>query len=119
MSVSSQAEDDSALLVRLIEEDLFLDHIDKCSGTPRLSANQRYLVENVFPTLVPALQDLIRRYRGEIDTGSTTSTTQVDPVMWLAQYLLRNNTHSGASRLARHPFQVINTAALNREPPEE
>ncbi|KAG5471039.1 hypothetical protein CUR178_02346 [Leishmania enriettii] len=118
MSVSPQPEDDSALVVRLIEEDLFLNHIDTCNGSngAEISADHRYLIENVFPILVPALQDLIKVYRGQMtpnDTGgSTANDSKADPVMWLAQYLLRN---SGTSRLAHHPFQRINKAALNRE----
>ncbi|KAG5470205.1 hypothetical protein LSCM4_02899 [Leishmania orientalis] len=125
MSVSPQPEDDSALVVRLIEEGLFLNHIDMCNGSngAEISADHRYLIENVFPTLVPALQDLIKMYRGQItpnDTGgSTANKAKADPVMWLAQYLLRNNVHSGTSRLAHHPFQTINKAALNRESTEE
>lgn len=124
---SQQLEsDNSALLVRLIEEDLFLDHIDKCSatGAASISADQRYLVENVFPTLVPALQQLIKQYQHQITPSgpdgavmaatAASSKSQADPVMWLAQYLLRNNARSSTSRLGQHPFQVINQAALNR-----
>ncbi|TPP43739.1 hypothetical protein CGC21_20690 [Leishmania donovani] len=125
MSISPQPEDDSALLVRLIEEGLFLDHIDKCSGNSaeKVSADHRYLIENVFPTLVPALQDLIKQYRDQITQDGTASgaanKAQPDPVMWLAQYLLRNNVHSGTSRLTHHPFQIINRAALNIDRKEE
>ncbi|CAG9580350.1 hypothetical_protein [Leishmania major strain Friedlin] len=125
MPISPQPEDDSALLVRLIEEDLFLDHIDKCNGNSeeKVSTDHRYLIENVFPTLVPALQDLIKQYRDRITQDGTTSDAadkaQPDPVMWLAQYLLRNNVHSGTSRLTHHPFQIINRAALNIDRKEE
>ncbi|KAG5496278.1 hypothetical protein JKF63_02579 [Porcisia hertigi] len=125
MSVSSEPQDDSALLVRIIEEGLFLDHMDKCNGKneEQLSANHRYLAENVFPTLVPALQDLIKQYRKQIPAIGTDShaldKADTDPVMWLAQYLLRNSARSSTSRLSNHPFQIINRAALNTETAEE
>ncbi|KAG5470621.1 hypothetical protein LSCM1_01867 [Leishmania martiniquensis] len=122
MPDSPQQEDDSALVVRLIEEGLFLNHIVMCNGDSgaNISADHRYLIENVFPTLVPALQDLIKEHRDQITPNDgdrcTANKTQADPVTWLAQYLLRNNVNGGTSRLTHHPFQTINKAALNMEP---
>ncbi|XQJ29747.1 hypothetical protein NXY56_005807 [Leishmania guyanensis] len=122
MPVLPNSEGECAHVVRLIEEGLFLDHIGECraGNENEVSADHRYLIENVFPTLVPALQDLIKNYRGQITPSSmvngAANTSQADPVMWLAQYLLRNNVQSGTSRLVHHPFQTINRAAFNTDP---
>ncbi|KPI87401.1 hypothetical protein ABL78_3485 [Leptomonas seymouri] len=124
MSLEHSTEDD-ALLVRLIEEGLFLSHADKCKGNDKASSmsdDHKYLVEHVFPTLVPALHDLLKCYKSRImavQDVAADDNHKPDPVMWLAQYLIRNNAHCKTSRLADHPFRLINNAVLNEEHSDE
>jgi hypothetical protein len=119
MSTKNSTEEDAAL-VRLIEEGLFLGHADKCSVQNKnqtMSDDQKYLVEQVFPTLVPALHDLLkchRRASSDIKDAQLPDSKQPDPVMWIAQYLIRNNVHHSTSQLAGHPFQLVNNAVLNK-----
>ncbi|KPA84794.1 unspecified product [Leptomonas pyrrhocoris] len=118
MSLSDSVEED-ATLVRVIEEELFLSHADKHSSGDKYNAmsdDQKYLVEQIFPTLVPGLHDLLKCYKNRVSaSGDVTAEdrSQPDPVMWLAQYLIRNNAHYKTSRLAAHPFQLVNDAVLN------
>lgn len=113
------------MLVRLIEEGLFLSHAEKCgvdSQENALSDDRRYLTEQVFPTLVPGLYDLLKCYKNRIadeENGTFSDNKYPDPVMWLAQYLIRNNTHHSTSRLIGHPFQVVNNAVLDEDSSDE
>lgn len=113
--------DEDAMLVRLIEEGLYLSHVDRCktiNKSTTMDSDQKYLVEQVFPTLVPALHDLLRCYKsrlGETQDQAQSNSKQPDPVTWLAQYLIRNNANHNTSRLVGHPFKLINDAVFSRD----
>lgn len=78
-----------------------------------------YLRQEVFPTLVPAIHELVEMEQSalrEVDGPRLDKVRHnVDPVSWLAMYLLRNNTVSDKSILHQHPYCVVNRASLEKQ----
>ena len=96
----------------------------------------RYLVEKVFPTLIPAMNDLSEVVRRDVDSktghpaappkfaptrcspgigeGQYEATGVVHPVVWLAQRLLRGGADRGVVSDEEHPFCEL----LRRAPPK-
>lgn len=94
-----------------------------------------YLVEKVFPTLVPAMSELSEVIRRDVDSksghpaapptfpptrctpgigeGEFEATGVVHPVVWLAQRLLRGGSERGVVSDEQHPFCEL----LKRAPP--
>lgn len=118
-STIEDSSEDDALIVALIEEGLWLDHVTKFSerGSYPSPEQRVYLCKNVFPSLVPALHALLKRYKKEIEDDNFDEIPQAfpgepDPVMWLAHYLLRNSAQEKGSKLIKHPFGVINATII-------
>jgi hypothetical protein len=117
------------------------DHYAKLAkgsgATDADAADAKYLAHDVFPTLVPALHELLqlvvkheeqRKATARLPAVPVTSssaatapglpdygpTAHTHPVDWLAQYLFRNNPkHSKA--LQRHPYCVISKQVLEKQ----
>ena len=101
------------------------------SGSDADSADAKYLAHDVFPTLVPALHELLQlvvKHQEAVAAGKpipavpvTSSipnapglpnygpTAHTHPVDWLAQYLFRHNPKHGKS-LENHPYCAITRA---------
>ncbi len=58
-----------------------------------LAAQNDYLNEQVYPTLMPLLEKLIKTVKR--DGHSNEAEGEFDPLKWLAQELMRNNPHKG------------------------
>ncbi|ORC88252.1 uncharacterized protein TM35_000171240 [Trypanosoma theileri] len=109
------------MMVRLIEEQLWCGYegIDASVELPLEDENATYLRETVFPTLVPALYELVRREQQrrlnpESFPGSYGATGNINSISWLSQYLLRNNTQH-SKNLLQHPYVLVNNQVLKRE----
>ncbi|SCU65800.1 uncharacterized protein TEOVI_000661400 [Trypanosoma equiperdum] len=110
-----------AMMIRLIEEQIWCGYEDvetavnaSCEGE-----NVTYLRENVFPTLVPALYELVKRQQQcalEPDEVSHRygPTGNTHPISWLSQYLLRNNTRH-SKKICGHPYVMVNNELLRKE----
>ena len=105
------------------------------SGDAQRTQRLQYLVDKVFPTLLPALNDLTEVVRRDVDArtghpaapptfaatrcapalgeGQYAATGVVHPVVWLAQRLLRGGADRGVVSDAEHPFCEL----MRRAPP--
>ncbi|KAH9578942.1 hypothetical protein LSM04_008114 [Trypanosoma melophagium] len=109
------------MMVRLIEEQLWCGYgeIDASVELPLKDENATYLRETVFPTLIPALYELVRREQQrrlhpETFPGSYGATGNIHSISWLAQYLLRNNTQHSRN-LLQNPYVLVNNEVLQRQ----
>ncbi|EAN93593.1 hypothetical protein Tc00.1047053506425.20 [Trypanosoma cruzi] len=109
------------MMVRLIEEQLWCGYegIESSVGLHLDDENATYLRESLFPTLIPALHDLVRREQHRISEPLAfqerfQATGNTHPVTWLAQYLLRNNTHH-STNLRSHPYVLVNNEVLRKQ----
>ncbi|RNF27297.1 uncharacterized protein Tco025E_00488 [Trypanosoma conorhini] len=109
------------MMVRLIEEQLWCgyDGVQSSIKLPLADENATYLRETLFPTLIPALYDLVRREQQRLSQPYAfpdrfQATGNTNPVTWLAQYLLRNNTHH-STNLRNHPYVLVNYEMLRKQ----
>lgn len=111
------------LMIRVIEEELWAENIDSqniIKAIPEESTDHTlYLQQKLYPTLVPALFEMLKleqreRARKE-PSGKYGATGNVDPVTWLAHYLLRNNATSKTSRIRHHPYAIVNSIFLAKQ----
>ena len=116
---------DPKLVALLLEEACWSPyHGTDQPGTPP-DERRKYLEESVFPTLVPALAELLTLVEAEetlknegkepANKGPYGPTGEVHPTDWLAQYLMRNNVKErqpgGAGpSLKEHPYCALRTA---------
>ncbi len=118
---------DEELIALLLQQDAWepLPLPEPDSTTNPVEAKKRadaiYLRDNVLPTLVPALHDLLDLVERERELGATARATSrcvsrehptgaSGPIEWLAQYLVRNNTKR-CDALHSHPYVVLHRAA--------
>lgn len=95
-----------------------------------------YLVKKVFPTLIPAMNDLTEVVRRDVDArsghpaapptfqatrcspavgeGQYPATGVVHPIVWLAQRLMRGGPDRGVGSDADHPLCEL----MRRAPPQ-
>lgn len=55
---------------------------------------EMYLCEEVFPVLLPAMEDLAKEIERMMNLGNSMDSrikTRFNPCIWIAQYLMRNN----------------------------
>lgn len=106
-SIPSTTSPPVDVMVRLIEENLWCGQ----DWDPRIctstDTHESYLREAVFPTLIPALYELLKKVQRSDVTNGIPPTGQVDPVAWFAHYMLRNNAAADGSRLAQHPYSIV------------
>ncbi|KEG12957.1 hypothetical protein DQ04_01301010 [Trypanosoma grayi] len=109
------------MMVRLIEEHLWCGYgdVEAAIRLPLEDENATYLRETVFPTLVPALYELLKREQkrnaqSDAFPGRFGATGNTHAVMWLAQYLLRNNKQK-SENLCRHPYVLVNNEVLRKQ----
>lgn len=109
------------LVAYLLEEGLWnprhgTDSVEHPTG-PR-KADQLYLEKEVFPTLVPALHDLLELVQARLDDASEPAiygpTGSSHPLDWLAQFLMRRNTRHDAA-LHNHSYCVLRRALKEHE----
>ncbi|ESL10800.1 hypothetical protein TRSC58_01460 [Trypanosoma rangeli SC58] len=109
------------MVARLVEEQIWCGYegIEPSVKIPLENENVTYLRETLFPTLIPALYELVRREQRRLsqpcafpDRYQTTGNT--NPVTWLAQYLLRNNTHY-STNLRNHPYVLVNNEVIKKQ----
>ncbi|KAJ9442315.1 hypothetical protein DIPPA_05879 [Diplonema papillatum] len=87
-----------AEIVRIIEEGIYTSvHFEKHTDKRLL-----YLEENVLPTLVPALEELLT----EVAERQSSKKSHLNPIDWLAQFLMRNNPRYN-DNYTKHPFAII------------
>eukprot|EP00796_Vickermania_ingenoplastis_P013215 gene13215-9061_t len=126
--MTMQEPDDNAhpsieLMVRIIEEELWAENKDShniIKAIPEQSTDHtRYLQEKLYPTLVPALFEMLKLEQKEQQrsepSGKYGATGNVDPITWLAHYLLRNNATSNTSRIRHHPYAIVNSVFLAKQ----
>lgn len=114
--------------MRLIEENLWCngDEVDCLTTMPEESKkNYLYLRRNVYPTLVPALYELAQIVQDEQEGDEANDEqdaapreglcdAKVDPILWIAQYLLRNNVKAATSRVRNHPYNIVSAVSLSK-----
>lgn len=112
------------LMIRIIEEELWAGNKDSqniIKAIPEEStSNARYLQEKVYPSLVPALFEMLKLQQKELlSDGNPPSkygaTKNVDPITFLSHFLLRNNANSVRSKIRHHPFAVVNSVFAAKE----
>lgn len=111
------------LMVRIIEEELWAGNKDSqriIKAIPEESnSNILFLRQKLYPSLVPGLFELLKleqkEKRREKPSGKYGATGNIDPITWLAHYLLRNNASSSSSQIAHHPYAIVNSVFLAKQ----
>lgn len=116
---------DPRLISMLLEDDVWraLHLADDAKAARNGAVDAAYLEQHVYPSLIPALAEMLDRVQLVNEQGSgivpkssciadaaTHPLGSVGPTVWLAQHLMRYNTrHSDALR--HHPYGVLYAAA--------
>lgn len=111
------------LMVRIIEEELWAENKDSHSiiqAIPEESnSNILFLRQKLYPSLVPGLFELLKLEQKErkcsTSSGKYGATGNIDPITWLAHYLLRNNASYSSSNIRYHPYGIVNSVFLAKQ----
>lgn len=120
---TSNAHPSIELMVRIIEEELWSANKDShniIKAIPEESTSDiQYLRQKLYPTLVPALFEMLKLEQKEqlrqSPSGKYGATGNVDPITWLAHYMLRNNAVSATSKIRNHPYAIVNSVFLAKQ----
>eukprot|EP01059_Diplonema_ambulator_P002908 TRINITY_DN12527_c0_g1_i1.p2 TRINITY_DN12527_c0_g1~~TRINITY_DN12527_c0_g1_i1.p2 ORF type:complete len:114 (+),score=51.27 TRINITY_DN12527_c0_g1_i1:278-619(+) len=96
---TEQAAKERKELARIIEEGIYTGLEFEGHDDPRLL----YLEEELLPTLVPALKELLLEAS---DDRERLKKSTLNPIDWLAQYLMRNNPRY-SDALLHHPYSLM------------
>lgn len=121
---------DPKLVAMLLEDECWTPyHGTDAPGTPP-DENRKYLEEHVFPTLIPALADLLTLVQLDSDGNLPKNysglaagpknygpTGSVPPTDWIAQYLMRNN-QKHHRHLDSHPYVILRNALKQKRTKE-
>eukprot|EP01060_Flectonema_neradi_P036650 TRINITY_DN7121_c0_g1_i1.p1 TRINITY_DN7121_c0_g1~~TRINITY_DN7121_c0_g1_i1.p1 ORF type:complete len:128 (+),score=20.98 TRINITY_DN7121_c0_g1_i1:43-384(+) len=93
------AQREKALLARVLEEEVY----SNINFEPHKDERLLYLEEEVLPTLVPALKDLLSEIA---QNRERLKKSDLNPIDWLAQYLMRYNVRHN-TYLHSHPYTLL------------
>lgn len=121
------------VIARLLEEHIWcanpdLDEHHKLMS--KTSTNCKWLHDEIFPTLVPALHRMLELAEAHMQEqhlkevpkpvageGKKVNpnygpTGRAHPVTWLAEYLMRNSKKHGSTFLESHPYVLVEAGKL-------
>eukprot|EP01063_Lacrimia_lanifica_P025061 TRINITY_DN32855_c0_g1_i1.p2 TRINITY_DN32855_c0_g1~~TRINITY_DN32855_c0_g1_i1.p2 ORF type:complete len:128 (+),score=46.02 TRINITY_DN32855_c0_g1_i1:43-426(+) len=94
---------EKAELARIAEEGIWTELEFRGHEDDRLL----YLEQHVYPTLMPALKELLAEVSGPEDSvAAELKRARINPIDWLAQYLMRNNPKHNTF-LHQHPCALL------------
>lgn len=140
VSMASEQSDDARLVEMLLHDDVWraLHLAEAQGGEANQTAARRhasYLEATVYPTLVPALAELLERVQLVTEKGaamvphstavapaSSHPVGAAGPTVWLAQYLMRHNSSAVGTapcRPGQHPYSVLYRASSAAAPGQQ
>eukprot|EP01065_Artemidia_motanka_P040618 TRINITY_DN5114_c0_g1_i1.p2 TRINITY_DN5114_c0_g1~~TRINITY_DN5114_c0_g1_i1.p2 ORF type:complete len:148 (+),score=67.75 TRINITY_DN5114_c0_g1_i1:69-446(+) len=112
MAKAQREPEERAEIVRIIEEGIWAGTEGSVGVREQMQLHtdkrRLFLEEHVLPVLVPALQELLAAVieKQRAAAQGFADGSPLNPIDWLAQYLMRNNPKY-SRRLDTHPYVTL------------